>query len=125
VTTSAQFIALLEAAPDAMVIIDRDGRMVHINAQTEKRFGYERGQLLGQRVELLIPERFRGQHPSHRERYFQEPRTRPIGVFSAAANVDQQAEALGVSAYLKKPVDLNGVLRLIERLVGAAAAQPQ
>ncbi|ABS26864.1 ATP-binding protein [Anaeromyxobacter sp. Fw109-5] len=71
--------ALLEAAPDAMVIADRRGKVLLVNAQAERLFGYTREELLGQRVEALIPPRFRAAHPAHRTRYFDEPRPRPMG----------------------------------------------
>jgi PAS domain S-box-containing protein len=75
----AQFRGLLEAAPDAMVITDRRGRIVIVNAQAERLFGYRREELLGQLVEALIPPRFRGAHPGHRTAYFAGPRPRPMG----------------------------------------------
>jgi PAS domain S-box-containing protein len=75
----SKFRALLEAAPDAMVIADARGRIAIVNAQTEKLFGYSRDELLGQLVEALIPARFRGAHRGHRSAYFLDPRARPMG----------------------------------------------
>jgi PAS domain S-box-containing protein len=74
-----RFRALLEAAPDAMVIVDRDGRIVLVNAQTENLFGYARAELLDHPMEILVPQRFRAGHGSHRAGYFDEPRVRPMG----------------------------------------------
>jgi PAS domain S-box-containing protein len=73
------FRALLEAAPDAMVIVDGDGRIILVNAQAQRLFGYRRDEMLGRRVEMLVPERYRGTHESHREGYFSHARTRPMG----------------------------------------------
>ena len=70
---------LLEAAPDAMVVLDQAGRIVLINAQTERLFGYQREEILGQHVEVLIPQRFRERHRAHRLTFFSEPRVRPMG----------------------------------------------
>ena len=69
----------LEAAPDAMVGVDKQGRIVFVNTQTEALFGYSRAELLGQPVEILAPRAVRDIHPEHRARYFAQPTTRPMG----------------------------------------------
>ncbi len=71
--------ALVESAPVAIVIIDRDGHIVFVNAQTEQVFGYGREELIGQPVEILIPEALRAAHAGHRTEYFADPHTRLMG----------------------------------------------
>jgi PAS domain S-box-containing protein len=78
-TSESTFQAMLDAAPDAMVGVDSDGVIVMANVQTETLFGHTRESLLGQKIEVLVPERVRDVHPAHRTRYFREPRTRPMG----------------------------------------------
>jgi PAS domain S-box-containing protein len=74
----ARFRGLLEAAPDAMVIVGKDGHMILVNAQMEHLFGYRRDELLGQPIEMLVPERYRGKHPGYRAGYFGAPTVRPM-----------------------------------------------
>ncbi|MDB5281916.1 MAG: multi-sensor signal transduction histidine kinase, partial [Bacteroidota bacterium] len=73
-----KFKGLLESAPDAIVIVDENGVIKLINTQTENLFGYNRDFLLGQNVEILIPERFTD-HVKHRSQYFSNPKTRAMG----------------------------------------------
>jgi len=74
-----RFGALLESAPDAMVIVDGAGTIKLVNAQTEALFGYPREQLLGCPVEILVPGRFRADHPVHRRGYAANQQVRPMG----------------------------------------------
>jgi PAS domain S-box-containing protein len=73
------FQGLLEAAPDAVVIVDADGVIRIVNRQTEVLFGYRREDLLGSPVEVLLPQRSRQRHVSHRTNYTGDPHTRPMG----------------------------------------------
>jgi formate hydrogenlyase transcriptional activator len=80
VNASGLFERLFEFSPDAIVVSDHEGKISEVNAQVERFFGYGRSELLGQPVEILIPERFRQAHPRHRNKYSQQPRVRPMGV---------------------------------------------
>jgi protein-histidine pros-kinase len=73
------FRALVESAPDAMVIVDAEARIVLVNAQTERLFGFPRSELVGQHVELLVPERFARMHEGLRSGYLTAPHARPMG----------------------------------------------
>ena len=70
---------LLEAAPDGMVVVDQEGTIMMVNAQMEKLFGYDREDVIGKRVEMLVPVRFKDIHPFHRSQFVRNPRARPMG----------------------------------------------
>ena len=74
-----QFRALFEFSPDAIVASDHEGRITEVNARVESMFGYQRGELLGQPIDTLVPERFRHTHPARREEYASAARVRPMG----------------------------------------------
>ena len=78
-SSEERFRGLLESAPDAMVIVGAHGRIVLVNRQTEQLFGYDRGELLGHPVEILIPEQFRARHAAHRTGFIGDPKVRPMG----------------------------------------------
>ncbi len=83
------FRMLLESAPDAMIIVDEKGRMTIVNNQAESMFGYDRSEMLGQPIEMLLPERIRGAHVARRQAYIDDPELRypwvPAWIFWGAA----------------------------------------
>ncbi|MEW6734200.1 MAG: PAS domain S-box protein [Acidobacteriota bacterium] len=79
-SSEAKFLGLFESAPDAIIILDHKGRISLVNSQVEKMFGYSRDELLGQSIEILVPERFRDRHLGHRNAYYASPHTRPMGI---------------------------------------------
>ena len=74
-----KFKELLDAAPDAWVVANRHGKIVLVNTETERMFGYQRDELLGQDIEILIPERFRDRQARHQANYFAQPKARRMG----------------------------------------------
>ena len=74
------FRNLLESAPDAMIIVDQEGRITVVNEQAEAMFAYRRDQMIGETIEFLLPARLRGRHVAHRDTYTNKPKLRPMGV---------------------------------------------
>lgn len=77
--TDELFRSLLESAPDAIVVVNNKGAITLVNSRFEELFGYQRQEIIGQSVERLVPGRFHLRHPLHRNKYFLEPRVRPMG----------------------------------------------
>jgi PAS domain S-box-containing protein len=98
-TQEELFQGLLEAAPDAIVIVDEGGTIRIVNAQAERMFGYERSELIGAAVEVLVPADRRGAHAGHRRSYTDDPRTRPMGI-----GMDLTGERKGGSLF---PVEIS------------------
>jgi protein-histidine pros-kinase len=78
-TSEPYFRNFLESAPDAMIIVDDEGKISVVNGQAERMFGYSREQMVGEPIEFLLPERMRDSHVGHRNDYVQRPRLRPMG----------------------------------------------
>jgi PAS domain S-box-containing protein len=106
----ARFLAFLEAAPDAIVVVDVDGRIVAANALTEEMFGYASQSLLGQRIEMLVPETYRSGHHLQREQYSHSPGTRPMGLGRELRGLRSNGEEFPVQISLSPIETANGTL---------------
>jgi PAS domain S-box-containing protein len=106
----AKFRGLLESAPDGIVVVDASGRIVMVNSQTERMFGYRRDELIGQPVEILVPEKYQHGHVMYREGYFHQPRTRPMGAGRALAGRKRDGSEFPVEISLSPLETEQGVL---------------
>jgi PAS domain S-box-containing protein len=105
-----QFSNFLEAAPDAVIIVDRAGKIVQVNGQTEKIFGWGREELLGQEVEILVPPRFRDKHREQRAGFVAHPNTRPMGADSKLHGLRKDGSEFPVEISLSPILDHTGIL---------------
>ena len=103
-----KFRAILESAPDAIVIVDVEGKIQLVNTQTEKLFGYKRDEIIGKEVELLIPERFKKVHPGHRKDFYTDPLI-GLGSIYIAPHL-----YLGIHLYKCMDKQFDNVLRKLE-----------
>lgn len=101
---------LLEAAPDAMIVADAAGIIVVVNLGAEQLFGYARRELVGQPIELLVPEAARSAHVGHRARYMVVPTTRPMGAFGDLVGRRKDGSLVPVEIALSPVADEDGVL---------------
>lgn len=111
-----RFRRVVEYAPNGMVMIDRDGRIVLVNAQTEQLFGYPRDALIGQPMEMLVPERLRGEHVHDRDGFFASPQARPMGVgrdlYARRADGSEFAVEIGLN-----PIDTEEGIMVLASIV--------
>jgi PAS domain S-box-containing protein len=130
------FRQVVEAAPNAMVMINATGRIEMVNAQAERVFGYPRADMLGQPVEMLVPDRFRGHHPGLRDSFLADPRARPMGagreLFALRKDGSEFPVEIGLnpidtengSMVLSAIVDISARKRLEERFRRVVEAAP-
>lgn len=111
-SNEALFRNLLESAPDAIIIVARDGRIELVNTQVENAFGYTRAELVGQSVDILVPQRLRNTHPHHRERYFTQAEARPMGLGLALSGQRKDGSEFPVEISLS-PLHSDQALRVI------------
>lgn len=113
---AARLRAAVESAPSGLLVIDADGRIVLVNREIERLFGYDRSELVGQPVELLVPERFRQPHPGFRQSFYAEPRTRAMGAGRDLFGLRKDGKEVPVEIGLT-PVDTSDGLYVISAIV--------
>lgn len=111
-STSQGLLSFLDISPDALVIVDQNGTLILVNRHAETLFGYTREELLGQPLDMLLPQRFRQAHAAHRTSFFSAPRTRSMGVGLELVGIRKDGTEFPVDISLN-PLVLDGVLHVI------------
>ena len=115
-----RFRLAVEAAPNAMVMVNRAGAIIMVNAQTERMFGYSRAELLGQSLQMLVPRRFRGRHEDSCAAFFVDPQPRPMGARGELYAVKKDGSEFPVEIGLS-PIETNEGLMVIAAVIDITA----
>lgn len=107
---------VVEAAPSAMIMADREGKIVLVNSQVETTFGYDREELIGRPVEILVPQQFRSGHPRHRASFYDQPSTRVMGAGRDLFAVRKDGTEFPVEIGLS-PVEMDDELLVLSTIV--------
>src|SRR5262245_35123891 len=111
-----RFRRLVQAAPTAIVVVDKRGTLLYVNALTEKLFGYGSDELAGKSVEMLVPERFRAQHPRYRADFSNTPQVRPMGAGRDLYGVRKDGSEVPIEIGLN-PIELDGETLVLSSIV--------
>ncbi|HEY3012409.1 MAG TPA: PAS domain S-box protein [Gemmatimonadales bacterium] len=115
-----RFRAAVESSPNGMAMVDINGKIVLVNREVERMFGYDRAELLGQSIEMLVPERFRGSHPMFRTGFFGNPQTRAMGVGRELFGLRKDGSELPVEIGLN-PIETEEGLFVLSSIVDISA----
>lgn len=115
-----RFRLVVEAAPNAMVMVDDGGRIILVNSQTERLFGYTREELIGRPIELLVPERFRNQHPEYRAGFARVPQARPMGAGRDLFGLHRDGSEVPIEIGLN-PLEVKGKTFVLSSIVDISA----
>jgi PAS domain S-box-containing protein len=114
--SEARFHLAVEASPNAMIMVGKDGRIVLANAHAERLFGYTREELLGESIEMLVPERFRGKHADFRASFFAYPKSRPMGAGIDLFGLRKDGTEMSVEVGLN-PIQINDVTFVLVSII--------
>lgn len=101
-TLEAIHLKVVEALPDAAIAINGEGQIIVFNAEAEFMFGYTREEVMEKKIEILLPESVRGQHQTHREGWFDEPKTREMGMGQPLQGLHKSGKSFAVQIKLAR-----------------------
>lgn len=110
--TELTFQLIVESAPNAIVLVNKEGKIAYVNSQTEKLFGYTKTELIGNRVELLIPNRYSKKHPQFRNEFFKTPAVRSMGAGRELFAIRKDKSEFPIEIGLNPLVTVEGTLVL-------------